>query len=593
MTNTDHFDTDILHIGDFTSEPLATRVSEQLRTQADHGYHTRLIHVPSRVVHRPVGWHDSIVSLLHLPNVSIGTEHSEVRTQVAIIHGPRSVESSRATFSSLEANLVVVIVSAADLDESGAPSFAPDLVDSMLREAFGEDPRWTTLEHVPREALIAEGALHWLEGEWLGAGSATHETLTNLDGEDAADVDSQGQLRGTRLVSVNPAREMEHVDQLTALGVHPRAKPAGYSRPYGQVGEGSGKRILFVTSNGAGMGHLTRLLAIATRLPERTQPIFASLSKGVEIVSQYGIPYEYIGSRDGLGMRTRDWNEYLDKRFDRTLSAIMPHTVVFDGVWPYRGVRNAVRQRGIRSIWMRRPMWKAGVSTRPLEWTSEFDQIIEPGEFASAYDAGPTSLFGSALRLDPVTLLSSEDLLSRTEARARLGYGKTDHVALITLGAGNINDIGDLQNTILEWFGEHAPHWRVVMTKPPIAHSESLNGVKTLQVFPLASYTNAFDFAVSASGYNAFHEWMIGELPTIWVPNDATKTDDQVARARWAQDQGLGLYVPEGDGEAMRSALAQMVNFDVDRMRIRLRCLPKVNGAPEAAATVDGDRDAT
>lgn len=381
-----------------------------------------------------------------------------------------------------------------------------------------------------------------------------------------------------------------HHDRLKQLGVRPTASDVGRSIRVPLINANRKRRILFVTSNGAGMGHLTRLLSVATRLPENAEPVFASLSSAVDIVGRYGMPYEYIGSRDGLGMGSKTWRRYSKQRFDILFDEVQPDTLVFDGTWPYPSFRESFGGQGLHAVWMRRPMWKEGTTTRPLSWAPEFDAVIEPGELAAEYDAGPTTALSDAVKIAPITLLSESDLLSRQEARRQLGYGQDDRVALITLGAGNINDIGSLQETILSWFATHAPEWRVVMTKPPIAYGDSLHGVETLQVYPLAQYTKAFDFAVSAAGYNAFHEWTRGALPTIWIPNDATRTDDQVARARWAADQGVGMNVPDDRPELLESALAQMTNTSsLTDMHECLSRVDKTNGGAQAAALLMGE----
>ena len=56
----------------------------------------------------------------------------------------------------------------------------------------------------------------------------------------------------------------------------------------------------------------------------------------------------------------------------------------------------------------------------------------------------------------------------------------------------------------------------------------------------MSRYFNAFDAAIAAAGYNAFHELIALGVPALYVPM-ARETDDQAARARWAESAGLGL----------------------------------------------------
>jgi hypothetical protein len=52
---------------------------------------------------------------------------------------------------------------------------------------------------------------------------------------------------------------------------------------------------------------------------------------------------------------------------------------------------------------------------------------------------------------------------------------------------------------------------------------------------------------VSAAGYNSYHELITTGVPTIFIPNLETATDDQAARARFAAERraGLALFDPE------------------------------------------------
>lgn len=379
-----------------------------------------------------------------------------------------------------------------------------------------------------------------------------------------------------------------HSDRLASFGITPTSNRKRVSHT-SRLDYKTKKRVLFLTSNGAGMGHLTRLLAVATRLEEGAEPVFASLSRGVPVVEKYGIPYEYIGSSGAMSMESGPWNVYSRARFTHLLDDVAPDAIVFDGTWPYKGLLAALRDRSMEKVWMRRGMWRPEVSGKQLEHAGAFDLVIEPGEYAEHYDEGVTTQRDDAARVAPITLLSGDEVLDRESARQELGYGQDDRVVLITLGAGNINDIGDLQNQLLQWFTTHAPGWRVVMTKPPIARQDTVHGIETLQVYPLARYTKAFDLAVSAAGYNAFHEWTAGGLPTLWVPNEATMTDDQVARTRWAADEGVGARLESESPEVVSSALAHITQDTVLRaMSERLAQLPKDNGAVEAVRLIMG-----
>ena len=67
--------------------------------------------------------------------------------------------------------------------------------------------------------------------------------------------------------------------------------------------------------------------------------------------------------------------------------------------------------------------------------------------------------------------------------------------------------------------------------------------VRRLQDFPIASFLPAFDLAVSACGYNSFHEILSLGLPAVLMPNENPMMDAQEVRALWADRRGHAVCV--------------------------------------------------
>ena len=214
--------------------------------------------------------------------------------------------------------------------------------------------------------------------------------------------------------------------------------------------------------------------------------------------------------------------------------------------------------------------------------------MIEPAEVAASADAGVTArATDEPAAVPPIMLLDREDLLERTAARQALGLRPDRPAALVQLGSGNNNDIErhldhivaageqlDLQLVVAEWLIQHNPVRR--------------RGVRYLSAFPNARYFNAFDFVVSAAGYNSFHEILHHGLPGIFLPNDNQKVDDQRARASYAEAEGAGVCVPRGAESALPSYMAAMLDPAMRRLvGRRARSLCPKNGAREAAGLVE------
>lgn len=346
-------------------------------------------------------------------------------------------------------------------------------------------------------------------------------------------------------------------------------------------------RVGFITSNGAGMGHLTRVLGIARAGVGNFESLVLSMSKGVGVAGNFHVPFEYIPYAAAMNADPRRWNEYLRQRVVDAIKRFRLDIVGFDGTWPYRGFIDATTECGVERLWVRRGMWKPHITPEQLRNAQYFDLILEPGEVASAYDVGATTKVSDAIQVAPITLLNRDEMLSRSEARRQLGLPAEGNICLITLGAGNINDTEGILAMVLESVRTLSERWMVVLSRAPISTEDLPRDVKVIDTFPLARYAKAFDFAVSAAGYNSYHEWIAARLPTIWVPNMATRTDDQDARARYAEDKGFGLRIGNEDPKLIREAIMRLAESDVrTAMQDRMRLFEDFNGASEAVKTV-------
>src|SRR4249919_1645534 len=182
-----------------------------------------------------------------------------------------------------------------------------------------------------------------------------------------------------------------------------------------------GPALLLISSNGAGMGHLTRLMAYARRVDPDLAPNFLSLSQAVGVVAQYGYPFEYVPSMGATGLSSKRWHNLFAERLSDAVARLHPEVVVFDGTWPYDGLRR-VRDvySDVRWVWSRRGMWRRGKSVEQIAKAAWFHEVLTPGELAEPYDKGATSAAGG-IRLGPVTLLDADELDDRDAARQALG----------------------------------------------------------------------------------------------------------------------------------------------------------------------------
>ena len=353
--------------------------------------------------------------------------------------------------------------------------------------------------------------------------------------------------------------------------------------------------VLLVTSNGVGMGHLTRQLTVALSAPDTLDPVLMSLSGALPTVRTAvaagrlpelaGVRTEYCPSRKsgwlpkgGPARRLRElhpaygWEPYFADRLRALVAETGARLVLFDGVVPYAGLRAAREQlAGTPFVWMRRGMWRAGVGDEWLAHAGIFDLVVEPGDFAAAGDRGPTAARDDATRVAPISIADAIERHDRAQARAALGLDPDRPALLLTPGTGALEDVASPVRVALDVLRRSAPDWQVAVTSPALArhgigsHGEDVHLLT--DTYPLARSLAAFDGAVSAAGYNSVHELLGARIPTVLVPGQSLGTDDQPGRAATLAAAGACLSVDPGDAEGMRAAVTRLLDPAADRLR--------------------------
>jgi len=340
--------------------------------------------------------------------------------------------------------------------------------------------------------------------------------------------------------------------------------------------------ILFITSNGIGMGHLTRAMAIARRLPDGLTPIMLTMSKGLPIAREQGFYCEYFPSSQVSGLDNPQWSTGLAARISSLIEEHEPAVVAFDGVAPYAGLRKALGAHPEPvSVWIRRAMWQAGKPAKQLQFTDTFDVVIEPGEFAAEADHGPTvQVRDEALTVSPIVFCDESELLPRRQAEAQLGLDPERLHALIQIGEVPPRQRDFLMQTCANHILQHAGT-QVAIVESAISEDLVLSPavVKVAAVYPIARLYRAFDLVISAAGYNSYHELIGFKVPAAFFPAPKM-TDNQPARARYAESAGVGLEVGLDPTRTVEILLDESERV---RMRARANEMSFANGAQQAA----------
>lgn len=354
--------------------------------------------------------------------------------------------------------------------------------------------------------------------------------------------------------------------------------------------EGINKCILFIATNGAGLGHLTRCLAVARRIKKidsDIEIIFLTTSIALNTIwregfTAYSIPSSMLIKNISAGQ----WNALLKNMIMQLLQLYSFSAVIFDGAMPYAPITAALTEKkGIPTIWIKRGSEKKEELVEKRRFAEQaFDYIIIPSELAEKEGAIDKKHFVVA----PIVYFNKEEIWSRKETRIYLKIPDNKLAVYIQLGAGNINDIhSDISKIIIE-LRKHS-NIMIVLGESMIGNELKIieDDVIVLKDYPNAKYFRGFDFAISACGYNSFHELIYLGVPAIYLPNMNTKTDDQYARALIAQNHNAGIVITDINGEQLANAIAQMSDPNTNkRMRNNCQTLIQLNGADSAASFI-------
>ena len=224
--------------------------------------------------------------------------------------------------------------------------------DSVATGVLGFGVVWATRiysSRAHRDSRVKAQEVQRRVGEVAGAVNSVSDAVNKVAGtlavENASRRSDQDWLRAQLYEIRADAADVRSDTEFLASRGLPRSIP------------GSARRVLMVTSNGAGLGHLTRCLALAREFPDEWSVDILTLSTGWRKVMNEGVNLRYFPSKERLGLSHRGWH----RRFVRALSTVVdevnPDVIFFDGVALYRAIYEVPRQRLVPLVWIVRGGW--------------------------------------------------------------------------------------------------------------------------------------------------------------------------------------------------------------------------------------------
>ncbi|MFO1142948.1 MAG: hypothetical protein U1E59_11225 [Amaricoccus sp.] len=404
------------------------------------------------------------------------------------------------------------------------------------------------------DGFIAAPSLFGLDGFLHG------EILPNLGGI------SEHVLASRAAAEVSGKLVMAWFDEPAQAPV--RRRPAPASTP---------ADIVFMPTNGVGLGHAQRCALVAGALaPQRARPVFAAYPSCMSLVKSRGFDVTPLIGRSKLHAQSHehDLANYLRLRALTTGA----RTLVFDGGYVFESVYRTVTAGEVAGVWIRRGLWQDGQDNSvALDREKAFARVIVPSEAFEELNRP----YSRGDHLHPVGPVVQEVFLpSAAVAQLRAGlverYGRSfDRLAVSLLGGGVAAERGAQVQALCGLFERRADTLHLVVAWPGATLEPGWFGWRNSRVVRTqyaAVLAAAADLAVTAAGYNSFHEMLYNRIPAIFVPQTGPFMDDQTARARAACDRSLAAmaaphelmklerlivqYLDDGEAAALRGRLA-------------------------------------
>lgn len=344
-------------------------------------------------------------------------------------------------------------------------------------------------------------------------------------------------------------------------------------------------RLLFVSTNGSGLGHLTRLWAVEKEC-YGFETLTYSMSSAYYRLGKPRNEIIYFPSHADLGIHPRVWSLLLEGHLGKVLLNYKPSAIVFDGTYVYRGLQHAARRHSVPIIWMRRGCWKDAVRERSKQWanpTRYVDAVISPSDYGC--HERPSESSGAGRVVPPIVNVNGDSLRERIEIRQKYNLPIDRNLLLVQLGGGVINDVSGLLEAVLGAISTHSESWEPVVVRNPLARDGRLDRYRSISAYPLTELFPAFDAGVFAAGYNSVQESIYFGLPSLFLPNTNAVTDDQQRRAETLESDGLGYKA--GSSEEIQASMDRLVRPEnLLEIRSNMEIVQKPSGAREAAGFI-------
>ncbi len=365
-------------------------------------------------------------------------------------------------------------------------------------------------------------------------------------------------------------------------------------------------RVLFYAIDGTGLGHLSRLLAVARdardlveALGHRADFCFLTTSEASQAAWDfpvYKIPSKTVARESGASPRS--FAAAAKILISNVVAAVRPDVLVLDTV-----AEGSFREFLFLKDYARRTAFidrhKDTATSRSDAHQSHlalYDLVLVPdhADATKRYPIQPT-LVERRRFVGPIHGYRGEEALDRATVRARFGVDADDDIVYVSAGGGGDRHAAAALETLIDVVAAE-PRTFVLVGYGPLYRGER---VYRRNVVPLAEgdvwrFFPGVDFAVCAAGYNTYQELLAAGVPSLLFAQEKglDRQDERIVRGA---ERGWHRVLSALDPHLLRVELATLREpHERERIRDALEARPRSEGRLRAAvellalaATVD------
>ena len=329
-------------------------------------------------------------------------------------------------------------------------------------------------------------------------------------------------------------------------------------------------RILFYAVNGLGLGHVTRLMAIAREirgLKPDAEILFLTSSEADSVIFEEGFPAIKVPSKNSAresGLPARIHVRLLQETAWSVFSSFNPHITVVDTFplgFAYE-LDPVLKWRTSKFVFVyRQRREEKTLQKRFQSAICKYDLVIVPHEKQEFGIMLPRQV--KAVFAGKIIIRGKKDLLPAARVKEIHNLPVNKKCVLITLGGGGQEGLEEVINRILgicEGFRD---------IHPVVAHGSLMRGINPhnnctviRRYFPLCELYHAFDYVVAGCGYNTVNELLYFNKPALFLPFER-QVDDQERRARDIREAGLGLTADPYNTADIREQFEKLLDDNV------------------------------